>query len=47
MAFGARMFGPVLVQVLANVDVAGYDGQVCRMCARFLLQGARTPLRRY
>jgi len=47
MAFGARTFGPVLVQVLANADVAGYDGQVRRACARFLLQGARTPLRRY
>jgi len=46
-AFGVRMFGPVLVQVLANADVAGYDGQVRRACVHFLLQGARMPLRRY
>jgi hypothetical protein len=28
--FGSTTYGPVLAQVLANADVAGYDGQVRR-----------------
>ena len=27
--FGATVLGPVLTQVVANADVAGYDGTVC------------------
>jgi len=40
MVFSTRTVGPVLMQVLANADVAGYDGQVCHVCVHFLLQGA-------
>jgi hypothetical protein len=32
--YGPTTFGPVLAQVLANADVVGYDGQVCRLPSR-------------